>query len=175
MSSIIAASQSFNPILPSTNELIYSVLSFGILFFFLAKFAYPPIKVMMANRTAKIQGDLDAASNARTDAERTLAEYREQLNEAKKEAARIVEEARHTAEVLRRDLLAKAEEEAVELRARNEEALRIERERVASELRAEMASLSLEIAEKVIKAEIDKGAASLLVDQFINEIEAARP
>ncbi|CAG4929392.1 unnamed protein product [Acidithrix sp. C25] len=128
----------------------------------------------MANRTAKIQGDLDSATATRTEAERLLMEYKEQLNESKKEATRIIEEARKTAEVLRRDLLARAEDEARELRLRNDEALRIERDRVVGEIRAEMATLAFDIAEKVIQVELDRGAASALIDQFLSEIEATQ-
>ncbi len=169
---ILAAAESSNPILPSVPEIIWSVISFALLVVLLAKWAYPPVKGMMQARTAKIQGDIDGAENARTEAERVLGEYREQLAEARREATRIIEEARKTAEVLRRDLLARAEEEAADLRARNDEALAFERERVAVELRAEMAKLAVDIAERVIRAEIDRRAADALVQQFLAEIGA---
>ena len=171
---IFAAVESPNPILPAVPEIVWSVISFTLLMVVLAKYAYPPVKGMLESRTAKIQGDLDGAERARVEADRILAEYREQLVEARREATRIIEEARKTAEVLRRDLLAKAEEESAGLRARNEEALRFERERVSLELRSEMAQLAFDIAERVIRFELDRDSTGALVEQFLNEVGATQ-
>jgi F-type H+-transporting ATPase subunit b len=129
---------------------------------------------MMVDRASKIRGDLDAAELARTEAQRTLEEYREQLAQAKRDAAHIVEEARLTAEALRADLLLKAEEEAAEVRTRNEESLRFERHRVLAELRTEVGSLALELAEKIIDAEVDRAASQALIDSFISGIGASQ-
>lgn len=169
---ILAATESANPILPAVPEIIWSVISFSLLLVLLVKFAFPPIKAAMENRTAKIQGDIDSAESARREAERLLVEYREQLSEAKKEATRILEEARKTSEILRRDLLARAEEEGVELRARHAEALKAERERVVSEIRREMASLAIEIAEHVLRLQLDHDVSNALVEQYLSEIGA---
>lgn len=174
ITTIFAAAESSNPILPATSEILWSVASFLLLLFILGKFAYPPVKKVMADRTAKIRGDIDAAELARAEALRTLEEYREQLAQAKREAARILDEARKTAEALRADLLVKAEQEAAVIRARNEEALRIERQRVIAELRSEVGSLALELAEKIIDAEVDRAASQTLIDSFISEIGAAQ-
>jgi F-type H+-transporting ATPase subunit b len=171
---IFAAATSTNPILPATGEIIWSVVSFVVLLFVLGKFAYPPVKQMMVDRASKIRGDLDAAELARTEAQRTLEEYREQLAQAKRDASHIVEEARLTAEALRVELLSKAEEEAAEVRTRNEELLRFERQRVLAELRSEVGSLALELAEKIIDAEVDRAASQALIDSFISEIGASQ-
>lgn len=171
MTTVIFAASS-NPILPATGEIIWSLLSFGVLMLLLAKWAYPPVKKMMTDRSEKIRGDLDAAELARTEAQRTLEEYREQLAQARRDATHILDEARETAEAVRAELLAKAEEEAAGVRARNEEALRIERQRVIAELRSEVGSLALELAEKIIDAEVDRAASQALIDSFISEIGA---
>ena len=174
LSVIFAAAQSSNPIVPAVPEIIWSVISFTLLIVLLGKYAYPPVKAILNNRTAKIQGDLDSAEKLRSEAERVLAEYREQLAEARREATRVIEEARKTAEVLRRDLLAKAEEEANELRARNEETLRFERERVSVELREEMGRLAFDIAERILQFEIDRNTTGVLIEQFLGEIGASQ-
>lgn len=171
---LLVAASSPNPILPATGEIIWSVISFLVLLFVLGKFAYPPIKNMMAARTAKIKGDIDAAESAKNEAQRTLEEYKEQLTQARRDAAHIVDEARKTAEALRVELIAKAEEDAANLRARNEDALRIERQRVIAELRSEVGALALELAEKIIDAEVDRAASQTLIDSFISEIGASQ-
>ncbi|TAN22496.1 MAG: ATP synthase F0 subunit B [Actinomycetota bacterium] len=172
ITTVIIAADSSNPILPATGEIIWSVLSFLLLLLLLGKWAYPPVKKMMADRAAKIRNDIDAAELARAEAQRTLEEYREQLAQAKREATHILDEARQTGEALRADLLAKAEEDLAILRSRNEEALRIERQRVIAELRSEVGSLALELAEKIIDAEVDRAASQSLIDSFISEIGA---
>ncbi|NNN19007.1 MAG: F0F1 ATP synthase subunit B [Acidimicrobiaceae bacterium] len=174
MTTVFIAAASSNPILPATGEIVWSVLSFLLLLLVLGKWAYPPVKKMMADRAAKIRNDLDAAELARAEAQRTLEEYREQLAQAKREATHILDEARQTAEALRADLLVKAEEDVTILRARNQEALRIERQRVIAELRTEVGSLALELAEKIIDAEVDRAASQTLIDSFISEIGAAQ-
>lgn len=173
ITTIIAAS-STNPILPATGEILWSVASFLLLLLVLGKYAYPPVKQMMADRTAKIRGDLDAAELARAEAQRTLEEYREQLAQAKRDASHILDEARITAEALRVELIAKAAEDVATLRARNEEALRFERQRVIAELRSEVGSLAMELAEKIIDAEVDRAASQTLIDSFISEIGASQ-
>lgn len=174
ITTIIAAASSSNPILPAPGEILWSVASFLVLLFVLGKYAYPPVKQMMVDRALKISNDLDAAAEARAEALRTLEEYKLQLDQAKKDAANIVAQARLTADAVRVDLLAKAEDEAAAIRGRNEEALRIERQRVIAELRSEVGSLALELAEKIIDAEVDRAASQSLIDSFISEIGAAQ-
>ena len=85
---------------------------------------------MLAERTAKIQGEMEKAEATRQEADALLAEYRQQLAGARDESNRIIEEARKTAEQLRRDVQAKAEEESQATVARAQEEIRAERDRV---------------------------------------------
>ncbi|MBW3669588.1 MAG: ATP synthase F0 subunit B, partial [Actinobacteria bacterium] len=93
-----------NPILPATNELVFGALSFGLLFFLMYKFAYPAVAKGMQARTDRIRENLDDAERVKTEAQTILAEYQRQLADARSEANRIIEEARQTADQLRRDL-----------------------------------------------------------------------
>ena len=72
-------------------------------------------------------------------------------------------------------MLQRAEEEAAELRARHAGALVSERERVLLELRQQMAGLAIDIAERVIRAEVDRGASDVLIEQYLGEIGAMAP
>ncbi len=169
---IFGANQAFNPILPATGEIIWSVISFVVLLVLLAKYAFPPVKKIMAERTAKIRGDIEAAEKARLEAERVLAEYRNQLEEARKEANRLVEEARKTAGLVREDLLKRAHEEAADIKRRADEALAIEKERVMNELRGSLGDLAVELASRIISFEIERQNVDPLVEQFLHEMGA---
>ena len=93
-----ACQEAPNPILPATDELVWGSISFAALLFLLYKFAYPQIRQMLENRTERIRSDLQAAETAKGEAEQILAEYRAQLNDARAEAGRIIEEARQAAD-----------------------------------------------------------------------------
>jgi F-type H+-transporting ATPase subunit b len=73
----------------------------------------------MEDRTQKIRENLDDAERTKAEAQRILEEYQRQLADAKNESARIIDEARQTAEQMRRDLMVRAEAEVGELRDRS--------------------------------------------------------
>ena len=101
-----AVAEAPNPIIPAMDEVIWGTLSFLILFAVMAKYAYPALKKAMDARSEKIQGDLDAADSARSEAESLRAGYDAKLAEAQAEAARIIEAARSDAEQVRQDRIA---------------------------------------------------------------------
>jgi F-type H+-transporting ATPase subunit b len=159
-----------NPMIPPLNELIWGAIAFTVLFALLAKMGYPAIKKAMDDRTEKIRSDLDAAEQARTEADRVQGEYQAQLAAARTEAARIIEEARQQADQVRRDLTARAEAEATELRQRNAEQVAAERGRVLAEMRGEVATLAIELAEKVVEANLDREANMRLIESYISSV-----
>jgi F-type H+-transporting ATPase subunit b len=170
---IVIAAEEKNPILPDIAELIYGGLAFVIVFAVLAKFAFPALGKMLQERSAKIQADLEGAERARTEAERELAEYRKQLAGAREEASRIIEEARRTADQLRRELQARAEQEAQAIVARAQEEIRAERDRVFQELRAQVGAIAVELAGRVVGRSLDPGAHQRLIEEFLDQVAAS--
>ena len=98
MNLLFAAEGPNNPILPVTNEIIWGGIAFFLLLILLSKMAYPAMRKAMDDRAAKIQGDLDAAEQAKADAEQLKGDYDAKIAEAKAEAARIIDEARAEAQ-----------------------------------------------------------------------------
>ena len=97
----------------------------------------------------QIQGQIEQADETRKQAEQELADYRVQLANARDEGNRIIEEARKTAEQLRRDIQASAEQEAQSTVVRAQEEIRAERDRVFNELRAQVGEIAVELAGRV--------------------------
>src|SRR4051812_16521930 len=93
-----------NPIVPELNELVYSLIAFVVLVVLFKKFAYPMVKRGMDARTQRIRDNLDEAERAKNEAASILAEYQQQLAEAKAESNRIIEDARQQADEVRKDL-----------------------------------------------------------------------
>jgi F-type H+-transporting ATPase subunit b len=162
--------QSKNPILPAGNEIVWGTFSFVILFVVLWKFAFPAITATMAARTERIRDGLSSAEKAKADAEEILADYQRQLADAKNESNRIIEEARQTAESLRRDLMAKAEADAAEVRTRATADIEAAKDRAMAELRTQLTQLTISLTEKVVKRNIDRESNARLVDDYISSI-----
>src|SRR2546430_17503736 len=92
--------------------------AFVVLLLVMGKYALPPVRNMMKQREDRIRDDLERAEQARTEAEGELANYRRQVADARSEAARIIEEARQSADEVKRQIQAQAEADAGEARAR---------------------------------------------------------
>jgi F-type H+-transporting ATPase subunit b len=167
---VLLAVEEKNPILPDIAELIYGTLAFLIVFGLLAKFAFPALNTMLAERTAKIQGEMEKAEATRAEADGLLAEYRQNLAGARDESNRIIEESRKTAEQLRRDMQAKAEEESQATVARAQEEIRAERDRVFAELRGQVGDIAVELAGRVVGESLDKSAHERLIDEYIDQV-----
>ena len=167
---VLLAAEEKNPILPDIAELIYGTLAFLIVFGLLAKFAFPALNTMLAERTAKIQGEMEKAEATRSEADALLAEYRQNLAGARDESNRIIEESRKTADQLRRDVQAKAEEEAQATVARAQEEIRAERDRVFAELRGQVGDIAVELAGRVVGESLDKSAHERLIDEYIDQV-----
>ena len=99
---LLAAEGPNNPILPATNELIWGTLAFLVLVVLMTKKGYPAVKAAMDDRTEHIRASIDEADRTRTEAQTVLVDYQRQVADAKGEAARIIEEARQTADSLKR-------------------------------------------------------------------------
>ena len=157
---------------PAVGELIIGLIAFAVLFFFVWKWVLPRFKQVLEERREKIQGEMEKAEQTRKEADKILEDYRQQLAGARDESNRIIEEARQTADQLRQDLQAKAEEEAQATVARAQDEIRAERDRVFQELRQQVGEVAVELAGRVVGAELDKAAHERLIDEYIDEVAA---
>jgi F-type H+-transporting ATPase subunit b len=163
-----------NPLLPETNEIIWGAVGFLVVFFFLAKFGLPQMRQAMNNRTEKIRGDIQAAEAQRAEADQVLADYRAQLNDAKAEAGRIIEEARQAADQVKRDQEARLQSELAELRTRAVADIDAAKAQAMNDLRSEVATLAIGAAETVVQRNLDPATQTQLVEDYINQVAAQR-
>ncbi len=155
---------------PHAAELLVGALAFAIVFYFLWKWVIPRINQLLEERRQQIQGEIERAEATRGEADHLLTDYREQLAGARDEANRIIEEGRRTADQLRRDLQAKAEEEASATVARAQDEIRAERDRVFEDLRAQIGDIAVELAARVVNQSLDKKAHEKLFDDYIEQV-----
>lgn len=141
-----------------------------ILILLMKKFAWKPILTSLDEREHGIQGALDAAEKARLEIKNLKADNEKLLQEARNERESMIKEARE----IRKKMIAEAEEDTKErtsaMIAQAQEAIKAEKRAAVAELKGQVAELSLEIAEKVVRAELsDKARQKQLVDKMLQD------
>jgi F-type H+-transporting ATPase subunit b len=161
-----------NPILPIWQELIVGSIAFAILCFVLMKFVFPKMEETFRARVDAIEGGLHRAEERQEEANRLLDEYRQQLAEARTEAARIRDEARADAVAIREDILAKAREESDRIITAGRESLAAERSSIVRELKAEIGGLAVDLASKIVGESLaDEVRQRGTVERFLADLE----
>jgi F-type H+-transporting ATPase subunit b len=165
-----AQEESRNPILPAWNELIWGFVAFVILLFLMYRTVWPGVNKAYADRRANIEGKLEQAEKERAEAEKLLEQYKERLAAAEEETQRILDEARASAERVRKDLVGKAEADAERQLERARQAIRSERDQAIRQLRGEVGSLAVELATRVVGESLDRDRQLRLVDRYIDQL-----
>jgi F-type H+-transporting ATPase subunit b len=155
---------------PEPAELIWGAVAFLLLLAIMTKFVFPRVNEMLDARTAAIQGKMEEADAKLQEAEASKARFEESIGDARGEANRIIEEAKSTAESLRADIVAKAEEEARGIVERAQGEVAAERDRALQELRTEVGALSVELASRIVERELDASTHQGLVDEYIQQL-----
>src|SRR3954452_19127298 len=170
----LAAEAKHNPIIPLWQELVLGSIAFAILCWVLMKFVFPRMEETFRARVDAIEGGIKRAEEAQAEANKLLDQYRTQLAEARTEAARIRDEARADAEDIRQDVLAKAREESDRIIAAGREQLAAQRESILRELRAEVGTLAVDLAGRIVGESLaDEARSRGTVDRFIAELDQA--
>ena len=157
-------------LLPEAGLLFWMLIAFGVVFFILYKFGFPVITSMIDERKKFID---DALQNAK-EANEKLAGIEEQsrqiLEKANAEQVRILREAVAVRENIIKEAQEKAEMESGEIIASAREQINQEKEEALRDIRAQVAELSISIAEKIIRKELaDDKARDKYMDTLINE------
>lgn len=158
-------------ILPDPAELVWGAVSFVVIVFLIWKFAMPALDRTLEARRSAVVSQLEEAEQAKGAAERLRDTRRQELDEAAREADRILESARSDAESLRQEAIDRAAAEAAQITERARAEAANEHARVREEARREITVLSLDIAEKVVGSRIDSSTHQMLVDDYIRELE----
>lgn len=157
---------------PGLGLLFWMTLAFGILFFILKKFAWKPILKMIDEREKSIEAALSTAEKAKKEMQELNAINERLLNEAKVERDNMLKEARETKEQLIKEAKDKAKAESDKLLAAAREAIVNEKNSAIAEVKNQVASLSIEIAEKILKGELSNDAKQkALNEQLLNDIK----
>jgi F-type H+-transporting ATPase subunit b len=169
---IIAAGGETNILRLPIYELVIGTLAFGIVFFALAKFAFPAISKTLDERADAIEGGLARAENSQAEAAAMLEQYRAQLADARGEAATIRAEAQAEKTAMIESARGEAATAAASVTERAQAQIEAERSQAMASLRRDVSELALTLAGKVVGESLtDDARARASVDRFIAELE----
>lgn len=173
MNETVLAAEELNPLIPHLSELILSAAFFLLLVLLITKFVAPRFEKAFAERTAAIEGGIEAAESKQAEADAKLAELEQQLSEARHEAARIREEAREQGAAIVAEMREQAQTEAGRIVENGKAQIEAERQQAVTALRAEVGALATGLAGRIVGESLDDEARqSRIVERFLSEIEA---
>jgi F-type H+-transporting ATPase subunit b len=153
-------------------ELIASIVFALFLTFIIAKFVVPRFEATYAERTEAIQGGMEKAEKAQAEAQAALEEYRHRLEDARGEAAKIVNEARTQASEVAAEMREQAQAEVARIKASAEANLEAERNQLVTQLRREIGGLATTLASRIVGESLeDDERARRTVDRFLADLE----
>jgi len=171
-SHLLAAPPASNPLIPHWPELIIGTVAFLIVFILLARVLMPRISKTLEERSEAIEGGLRRADDAQEEAKRVLDEYRAQLAEARHEASRLREQAREEAAQIVAQGRAEGVAERERIIASAAAQVDADRQQALTALRAEVGSLAIELASKIVGESLaDEARQSRMVDRFLAELD----
>ena len=156
-----------NPLInPGIGTFVWMLVSFGILAFILIKFGWPMILKALKKREEAIARSLNEAAVAREEMKTLVAHNEELLRQAKMERDEMLRNARTASEELMEKARADASKEYDRMMESARENIEYEKLKAMHELKNQVANLSIEIAEKLIRAELsDKPKADALIQK----------
>ncbi len=159
-------------LIPETGTLVWMLLAFGIVFFILVKWGFPLITGMVDKRNDYIDKSLDAARKANERLAGIEKECNDLLKETRAEKARILKEASDRREEIVADAMQQAREEGEKIIAEAREQIRQEKEETLRGLRRQVADLSCQVAERVLRDRLSKDNEQLdMIDRMIDDAE----
>lgn len=150
---------------------VWQAIILLVLILLMVKFAWKPIMASLDSREEGIKNALESAEKAKEEMANISANNEKILKEAKAERDAVLKEARE----MKAEIVSKAQEtataEADRIMEQTKEAIAAERTAAVAEMKTQMAKVSIDIAEKVLKSELaDKTKQSELVNSLLNDV-----
>lgn len=147
-----------------------TIIAVFVLLAVMSYFLFDPARKMLADRQAKIKGELDDAKTNMDEANRLRADYEAKLRDIDREAESILSEARRKALANENQMIAEAKEEAARIMERARVEAELEKQKVSDEVKTEIISVASLMAGKVVAASIDTKVQAQLVDETLKEM-----
>lgn len=150
---------------------VWTILTFLLLLFVLAKFAWQPLLKMLKDREELIRSSLEDAEKAQTELAKLNAEGEKIINKARAEAQEILTQGKAAAAKMKEETLNDAKEKAKSIAVEAEKQIQIEKEKAIAEIKGEVVNLSLSVAEKLIKKNLSAEDNKALIDESLSHVK----
>ena len=159
-------------ITPDLGLLFWMTLAFGIVFFVLAKFAFPVINNMLKQREEEINTALEKAERTHQEMEKLQADNELLLAQAREERDKIIDEARQIHDKYIESAKIKANEEKERIIESAREMIEHDKMAAATEIKSQIAGFSIKVAEKILQKQLDSDEEQLAyIDKLLDDIE----
>ncbi|KRN66612.1 F0F1 ATP synthase subunit B [Pediococcus cellicola] len=148
-------------------DMLFYAIVFIILMWVIKIVAWGPVTKMMQERADRISNDIDSAEKSRQDAEQLAKKREEALKSSHAEATTIVADARDNGKKQREQIVTNAQQEAQTLKQNAQKDIEQERKDALKGAQNDVASLSIEIASKIIQKELNAQDQKQLIDSYI--------
>ena len=146
---------------------VWAVISFAVVLFILWKKLIPVITGAMDDRAEKIRDALEAADQAKADAEAAMATHQGNLETARQESRAIIEEGKRDAEKVKAQIVEDANKEAVEISQRVSREIELAKEAALDDLHQRSVALSIDLASKLIDKNLEAEDNQKLIDETV--------
>ena len=162
-------------ITPDFGLLVWMTLIFGIVFFVLAKWGFPMITDSVQKRADRINESIKKAKEAEESLRNLAAEQDALVEQARKEQARILKEAAASRDALIEQAKVQAHDEASKILDQARTQIAAEKESALRDVRKEVAALSVAVAEKVLRKDLDQDSGrDEFLQRLVDEMAASR-
>ena len=150
--------------------MIFAWVNLLILYVFLKKLLFVPMKKMIDDRQKEIDDMYSDAESAKDGAQQLKSEYEEKLTRANEESEEILKNALRRAQLKEEEILREANDEASRVLERAEEQIALEKKRALNEVKDEVSAMAIGIASAVIERDVSESEHRELINDFINNI-----
>lgn len=154
-------------------HIVISLCNLLILFFFLKKFLYKPVKAVLQKRQDELDGQYAAAAEAQAQADMNKQQWEQTMQEATVKADAMIKEAADTAKLRGDKIVAQAHERADDIVAQAQAQAALERKNAEAGIRREIVVVSTEIAQKMLEREINEDDHRQLIGSFLDRMGGA--
>ena len=156
---------------PDFGLLFWMFITFLVVLVVVGKFGFPAIVKMVEERKAYIDESLNKAREANEKLANIQAESEQILKKAREQQAQILKEAMATRDNIVKDAQIKAQVEGQRILDEAKDLIRVEKENALKDIREQVADLSIQIAEKMLRKELKKSSEQAeMIDRLLNEI-----
>ena len=150
---------------------IWTILTFLLLCFALAKFAWKPLLKALESRENDIQASIEDAEKAKSELENLNQKAEKIIAEARSDAQEIRSEAKTSAEKIKAEIRSQAENDVKKIKDEANNQIQVEKDKAISEIRQEVVTLTMSVAEKVIGKNLSVEDNQQLIEKSILDLK----